>query len=225
MAMRRTCKDIVNVSSGVGKMPQPFASAYVISKYGIVALSDCLRQELWDMPDIHVVTVLPPATDTPLFQQAGNYMGRAAEPMWPIYNPETIARAIVSAALAPRGYRGRQHPGGDRRLANRARPVRSMGRSGGRSEALSRPRRSADIGQSVRAHAGIRLCARRLDNALEKAARFLDGAGRGVGDGCGFRIRRIRKAAAMKSRGFRNRADGIEHSPAGREMLMSSTSK
>ncbi|CAI8760477.1 Short-subunit dehydrogenase [Methylocaldum szegediense] len=93
---------LVNVSSGVGKMPQPFANAYVISKHGIVALSDCLRQELWDMPDIHVVTVLPPATDTPLFQQAGNYMGRAAEPMWPVYDPETIARAIVSAALAPR---------------------------------------------------------------------------------------------------------------------------
>ncbi|MDV3242022.1 MAG: SDR family oxidoreductase [Methylocaldum sp.] len=93
---------LINVSSGVGKIPQPFAAAYVISKYGIVALSDCLRQELWDVPGIHVVTVLPPATDTPLFQQGGNYMGRAARPMWPIYDPEKIARAILSAALTPR---------------------------------------------------------------------------------------------------------------------------
>lgn len=93
---------LVNVSSGVGKIPQPFAAAYVISKYGIVALSDCLRQELWDAPDVHVVTVLPPATDTPLFQQGGNYMGRAAKPMGPIYDPEKVAEAIMSAVLAPR---------------------------------------------------------------------------------------------------------------------------
>jgi NAD(P)-dependent dehydrogenase (short-subunit alcohol dehydrogenase family) len=93
---------LINVSSGVGKMPQPFASAYVISKYGIVALSDCLRQELWDVPGIHVVTVLPAAIDTPLFQQGANYMGRAAKPMGPIYDPEKVAQAIVSAALAPR---------------------------------------------------------------------------------------------------------------------------
>jgi NAD(P)-dependent dehydrogenase (short-subunit alcohol dehydrogenase family) len=93
---------LVNVSSGVGKIPQPFAAAYVISKYGIVALSDCLRQELWDVPDVHVVTVLPPAIDTPLFQQGGNYMGRAAKPMGPIYDPENLAQAILSAVLAPR---------------------------------------------------------------------------------------------------------------------------
>ncbi|HYE35527.1 SDR family oxidoreductase [Methylocaldum sp.] len=93
---------LINVSSGVGKMPQPFASAYVISKFGIIALSDCLRQELWNVPGIHVVSVLPAAIDTPLFQQGGNYMGRAAKPMGPIYDPETVAQAIVSAALAPR---------------------------------------------------------------------------------------------------------------------------
>jgi NAD(P)-dependent dehydrogenase (short-subunit alcohol dehydrogenase family) len=93
---------LVNVSSGVGKTAQPFASTYAISKAGIIALSDCLRQELRDAPDIHVVTVLPGSIDTPLFQQSGNYMGRAAKPMTPVYDPEKVAQVIISAALAPR---------------------------------------------------------------------------------------------------------------------------
>lgn len=92
---------LINIASGVAKMPQPFTSAYVISKYGIVALSDCLRQELVDVPGIRVVTVLPGATNTPLFQQGANYMGWAARPLGPVADPERVARAILSAALAP----------------------------------------------------------------------------------------------------------------------------
>lgn len=93
---------LINVSSEIGKTAQPFTSAYVISKAAIIALSDCLRQELREAPNIHVVTVLPGSIDTPLFQQGGNYMGHAAKPMAPVYDPEKVAQAIVSAALSPR---------------------------------------------------------------------------------------------------------------------------
>ncbi len=93
---------LVNVSSGVGKTGQPFSCAYAISKFGIIGLSDCLRQELSGTPGIHVVTVLPAAIDTPIFQQGGNYMGREATPMEPIYDPEVVAEAIIEAILAPR---------------------------------------------------------------------------------------------------------------------------
>lgn len=91
---------LINVSSA--KVPQPFNSAYVVSKFGIAALSECLRQELRDAPDIHVVTILPASIDTPLFQQGGNYTGRAVKPIEPVYDPEQVARAIIRAARRPR---------------------------------------------------------------------------------------------------------------------------
>lgn len=93
---------LVNVSSVVGKTAQPFASAYVVSKFAVIGLSDCLRQELRDAPGIHVVTVLPAAVDTPLFRQGANHMGRAAKPLPPVYDPHRIAAAILSAIVRPR---------------------------------------------------------------------------------------------------------------------------
>lgn len=93
---------LVNVSSVFGAVSAPYLSAYVISKWGIRALGECLRQELADAPDIHVCTVLPASTDTPLFQQAANYTGRSIVPLRPVYPPERVARAIVRLAERPR---------------------------------------------------------------------------------------------------------------------------
>jgi NAD(P)-dependent dehydrogenase (short-subunit alcohol dehydrogenase family) len=64
---------LINVSSVVGKVGSPFVSAYTTSKFGIVGLSESLRMELQDAPDIHVCTVLPASIDTPLFQHAANF--------------------------------------------------------------------------------------------------------------------------------------------------------
>jgi NAD(P)-dependent dehydrogenase (short-subunit alcohol dehydrogenase family) len=93
---------LVNVASVVGKVGQPYTSAYCTSKFAIVGLSECLRQELRDVEDIHVCTVLPASIDTPIFQHAGNYTGRAVKPLTPIYDPAQVARAIVGMAEAPR---------------------------------------------------------------------------------------------------------------------------
>lgn len=88
---------LVNVASVVSKIGSPYASAYAISKAGIVGLSDSLRMELHDAPGIHVCTILPASIDTPLFQHGANYFGRAAKPMEPVYPAEKVAHAIVSA--------------------------------------------------------------------------------------------------------------------------------
>lgn len=95
---------LINVSSAVANVPQPFTAAYSMSKAAVSALSVSLRSELWlaKDEDIHVVTVLPPAVDTPLFQRAANYSGRKVRAMPPVYPPETIAKAIVKAAVKPR---------------------------------------------------------------------------------------------------------------------------
>lgn len=96
---------LINVSSIVGKVGQPYTSAYATTKSGIVGLSASLRQEIRDIgrdADIHVCTVLPASIDTPLFQHGANYTGRAVKPMSPVYEAEQVARAIVSLAEHPK---------------------------------------------------------------------------------------------------------------------------
>lgn len=92
---------LINNASIGGVLSFPLASAYVISKFGIMGLSTSLRQELLDAPGIHVCTVLPPAIDTPIYQKTANYTGRAIQPPPPVYTPERAARAIVALASRP----------------------------------------------------------------------------------------------------------------------------
>lgn len=91
---------LINVSSMLARGGSPYVSAYVTSKYGVNGLSLSLRQELQDT-DINVCVVMPASIDTPLFQQAANYTGRAVKPMEPIYNPEKVSKAIVKLMRRP----------------------------------------------------------------------------------------------------------------------------
>jgi NAD(P)-dependent dehydrogenase (short-subunit alcohol dehydrogenase family) len=93
---------LINVSSMVGHAGQPYTSAYVTSKWGIRGLSECLRMEVMDAPEIRVSTVLPASIDTPIFQHAANYTGRAVKAMTPVYPPEQVAAAIVRLAQRPK---------------------------------------------------------------------------------------------------------------------------
>ena len=93
---------LINVSSAAAYVGQPYSSAYVASKFAIRGLSECIRQEVSDCPQIRVCTVLPGATDTPFFRHAGNYMGRAVQPLRPIADARQVARVIVAAAERPR---------------------------------------------------------------------------------------------------------------------------
>jgi NAD(P)-dependent dehydrogenase (short-subunit alcohol dehydrogenase family) len=93
---------LINNASMVAYSGQPWTSAYVTAKFAIRGLGECLRQELLDARRIHVCTLLPASIDTPLFQHAANYTGRAVQPMPPVYAPERVARAMVRLALRPR---------------------------------------------------------------------------------------------------------------------------
>jgi short-subunit dehydrogenase len=94
---------LINVDSVVGKAPQPYTSAYVMSKHAIRAMADCLRMELvLDKADnIHVCTVMPATIDTPLFQHGANYTGRKAKAMNPVYPSQKVAEAIVALVERP----------------------------------------------------------------------------------------------------------------------------
>jgi NAD(P)-dependent dehydrogenase (short-subunit alcohol dehydrogenase family) len=93
---------LINVSSVWGRVTSPLVSPYVASKHAIRAFSECLRFELEDAPDIHVSTVLPEATDTPIFRHAANHLGRSIRPIPPMLDPWKVAEGIVMCAESPK---------------------------------------------------------------------------------------------------------------------------
>jgi short-subunit dehydrogenase len=94
---------LINVSSILGEVPQPYTAAYCMSKAAINALGATLRSELalQRQKKIHVVTVMPATIDTPFFRHAANYTGRQALAMPPVYSPDLVARKIVAAVQRP----------------------------------------------------------------------------------------------------------------------------
>jgi short-subunit dehydrogenase len=95
---------LVDVSSIVGTVSQPYNHAYGMSKHAVRALDASLRQELRleGAKDIHVCTVLPATIDTPFFEHAANYTGRKVVAMPPVYSAERVARSIVDLVRTPR---------------------------------------------------------------------------------------------------------------------------
>jgi NAD(P)-dependent dehydrogenase (short-subunit alcohol dehydrogenase family) len=92
---------LINMASVWGRVTTPDVSAYVTSKFAVRAFSECLREELREIPKIDVVTILPQAADTPIFEQAANFAGRAVRPIPPLVDPEEVARGIVRCAQRP----------------------------------------------------------------------------------------------------------------------------
>lgn len=93
---------LINLSSVWGRVTAPDVSAYVASKFAVRALGECLRQELRDVPDVDVATILPQAVDTPIFARAANYSGRSVRPIPPLVEPEQVAEGIVRCAHSPK---------------------------------------------------------------------------------------------------------------------------
>lgn len=92
---------LINVVSFGAFVAPPFAAAYAASKFGLRGLSESLRAELQDYPDIHVCDIFPGFVDTPGIAHAANYTGHELNP-WPPDRPEAVARAIVRVAERPR---------------------------------------------------------------------------------------------------------------------------
>ncbi|HKU23103.1 MAG TPA: SDR family oxidoreductase [Terriglobales bacterium] len=91
---------LINVSSQVALGGIPYSSAYDISKHGVRGLGDTLRQE-YVGTDISISTIFPASTDTPFFQHAANYTGKAIRPLGSVSEARKVAREIVSLAEDP----------------------------------------------------------------------------------------------------------------------------
>jgi len=90
---------IINVSSVVGRRGVPLRSAYSATKFALVGLTECLRQELKGT-GIHVSLVYPVYTETELHEVEV----KKVEPVrrGPVQSAEQVARTIVRCARRPR---------------------------------------------------------------------------------------------------------------------------
>ena len=94
---------IVCVGSALAYRSVPLQSIYCGAKSAIRGFVDSLRSEIvHDKLNVTLSMVDLPAVNTPQFDWSLNKMGRRAQPVPPIYQPEVPARAIVFAAFHPR---------------------------------------------------------------------------------------------------------------------------
>lgn len=95
-ALRASRGRVINVSSGLAHITLPLATAYCMSKRGLVAYSDALRIEHGDA--ITVTTVYPGYIRTPIHDAAAA-KGLSLEGAVPAERLEDAARALTRAAL------------------------------------------------------------------------------------------------------------------------------
>lgn len=96
--LRESRGRVVNVASGLAHLTVPFATAYCMSKRGVVAYSDALRAEFGG--ELEVTTVYPGYIRTPIHDAAAE-QGIALEGLVPEERLADAVRVMVRAALGP----------------------------------------------------------------------------------------------------------------------------
>jgi short-subunit dehydrogenase len=100
---RRDRGTVVQVGSALAYRGIPLQSAYCGAKHAIQGFNESLRCELLhDKSNVRVTMVQLPAVNTPQFDWVLSRLGKPAQPVPPIYQPEIAARTIVHAAGHPR---------------------------------------------------------------------------------------------------------------------------
>jgi short-subunit dehydrogenase len=93
---------IINMNSTGAWVPAPFAVSYSVSKFGLNGLGLALNSELKEYPEIQVCNVYPAFLDTPAFEHAANFTGKALRVPPPVYNPYKVAEKVIHLVLHPR---------------------------------------------------------------------------------------------------------------------------
>jgi NAD(P)-dependent dehydrogenase (short-subunit alcohol dehydrogenase family) len=93
---------VINISSGLAHLTIPLATAYTMSKRGVVAYSDSLRLEM--AGEVEVTTVYPGYIRTPI-HNASAAKGVRLEGVVPAEPLEAAVATLVKAALSPKPYR------------------------------------------------------------------------------------------------------------------------
>ncbi len=100
---RRTGQgSVVVVSSLLASVATPLMGSYIAAKWGQLGLVRVLQIENRDMPGIAISAVSPGGVDTPIYYQAGSWIGSTGRPPPPVYTPQRVARKIVATLDRPR---------------------------------------------------------------------------------------------------------------------------
>jgi NAD(P)-dependent dehydrogenase (short-subunit alcohol dehydrogenase family) len=90
---------IVQVGSALAYRAIPLQSPYCGAKFAIRGFTDAIRSELLhDRSRVRITMVQMPALNTPQFEWGKNQMPMKPQPVPPIFQPETAAKAIFWAA-------------------------------------------------------------------------------------------------------------------------------
>ncbi|MBA9078652.1 SDR family oxidoreductase [Rufibacter quisquiliarum] len=93
---------IINLGSEVSDISLPLQGMYAASKHAVKGFTDALRIELMeDKAPVSVTLIKPAGIDTPFPEHAKNYTGKALTLPAPVYTPEEVAHAILTAATTP----------------------------------------------------------------------------------------------------------------------------
>lgn len=93
---------LVNVASLYGDISTPYVAGYATTKSAIIGLTRSIRYDVGRQPHIGVSCVLPSSVDTPVWRNAGNYVGRRAEAIPPTVDPARVSRAVIKCLERPR---------------------------------------------------------------------------------------------------------------------------
>jgi NAD(P)-dependent dehydrogenase (short-subunit alcohol dehydrogenase family) len=93
---------IINVGSVESKRALPLQAVYAASKHAVRGYTDALRMEqMHARTGVKVTLIMPSGINTPLFDHARSKTGLKPRPVPPVYEPDLVARSIVSAAASP----------------------------------------------------------------------------------------------------------------------------
>ena len=93
---------IIQIGSALAYRSIPLQSAYCAAKAAIRGFTDSLRCELaHDRSNIQLSMLQLPAVNTPQFEVVRNKLGKHAQPVPPIYQPEIIADAVEHVLAHP----------------------------------------------------------------------------------------------------------------------------
>jgi NAD(P)-dependent dehydrogenase (short-subunit alcohol dehydrogenase family) len=86
---------VVNVASGVGRIPLPGSAVYSATKHGVVGLTESLRLEYRDS-GVNFTLVHPSQVETAMID------GQPRPRMLPVVSPDDVAQSILDAVLENR---------------------------------------------------------------------------------------------------------------------------
>jgi short-subunit dehydrogenase len=98
----RDAGHLVLIGSLIGYIAPPYMSAYAVSKWGVRGLARVLQVENRDRKGVHIAHLSPGGVDTPIYVQAGNYLGEVGRPPPPVVTPEHVARRALRLLDHPR---------------------------------------------------------------------------------------------------------------------------